>query len=64
MSAAFLVGGNIGQDTELPDWAPTSRGLVWVANGCRTRKLPVASALLIRRELAHEPPAECKGAML
>lgn len=31
---------------------PTSRGLVWLINGCRARKLPVAPPKLIRRDLA------------
>jgi hypothetical protein len=33
-------------------WGPTPRGLVWITNGYRARKLPVASALLIGRDLA------------
>jgi hypothetical protein len=33
--------------------AATSPGRGWVTNGCRARKLPVASAILIRWDLSH-----------
>lgn len=39
-----------------PFWAPTSRPSDDVANGRVARELPIASALLIRLELAHKPP--------
>ena len=46
--------GRLQKDAGRQEWAPSSPGLVWVTNGRVARELPVASALLIRQELAQK----------
>ncbi len=41
--------------------APTSRGLVWIANGRVAREMPVATALSIRRDIAQNRSLVVRG---